>query len=677
MNRSLKFLLFFLAPLFAGAQQPSFECEPEVSIEDSSSANITACFFAPLGSSVTWWFEYSQGGDTLSTSPVPYVESDGLVNILSISNIFVSCNSLTEGHFNAVVGQDTIQSSSVTWTVPCGGPVFVSFSATEVVGVGVVIAINYNSGSVVGTLSFQTSVNGVLPMVPHTVSVFGTGTYTFTLPVAAQQTYEVCYPQINNGFDVMFLNQCIGGTMDGSPPIVNLIASVEDNQAELSVHVITSGNVLSNFFITMEKMLCDGSYESFFTSDLYLNELIVDSVFTLPTPPNLPSAPGWRFTISGTNGYELTPQVVDVNVAVGVIPTVTLSLNDLGGGFYTASSTWNDFGAGNVLLSYYVNDVLVGTLNPTSSPVNFNLPTQIEAYSGGVVEVVLTSNACANAVAIQNIQSCTSPIISTGSATAITLTSANVQLFVNLQGCVDQAMAGIILMTGLSIVDTLWSPVQAQGVNWTQTMYLTGLMSGTTYYYRGIVYAEGVYFMSSPSFSFTTPAPVEPFFENAGVLWDGMNIAVILGYDFGDFDPSIIKLRIRHNPPIGPEVIVFNQFAPDESHNQDINVSGQYGTHSVRAELYNSVTNEVYEMVGPFTHTYQQTTGIVELEKPGVVDLGRPIERFDSVSVYDLSGRQVAVFSQGDMLSPELPVGIYIFVGRKEGEVVSSKIYLQ
>lgn len=668
MKSTLKFLIFFLVPVFTQAQVFS-TVSSDITIHDGIYTDIDSCFVVfPPNTQVNYRFGYfSQNGDTTYTSTQTYL-SFGIYYHLMVDNLVVNCNTPWTGFFEAWVvgGQNVTQSDDISWSLPCAGNVSVSYSVEEVIGVGVVISFPYNSGFVNATLYYETSVGGQSNQ-PNTVVVNGEDVFIDTLLVSAGQSYQICDIQINNWQSPpIFLPGCTNGVMDSfvpSPPSVELIASVVNNDGEISVYVENSGNSSASFIITMQKMLCDGSYENFFTHELVLNQLFTDTTFVLPVPANLPFAPGWRFIISGGNGlYDIIPQVVDVNVAVGLTPTVTLALNSLGGGQYEAVSVWNDFGAGNVVLSYYVNDQLVGTLQPTTSPVTYDLPTFISSYSGALVEVVLTSNACTNAVAIQNISPCnlSQPVHTLQEATNVTAVSANVQITnVSFGNCADVAMVGVVLIG----VDTLWlNATNSSNYNF----QFTGLQPGQSYFYTGILYADGQYFTSPFSLTFTT---LTPHFTNFNVNWDQnfMLITPFVHYDLEGL--GSVGLRIFHDGPTTPAIPILNATVSDDFTSFDHPVTGQYGTHIVWAELYNTQTNVIYETTDPAMITFQQTVDVTEL--------GRPIERFNSVSVYDLSSRQVAVFSQGDMLSPELPVGIYIFVGRKEGEVVSSKIYLQ
>jgi hypothetical protein len=345
-----------------------------------------------------------------------------------------------------------------------------------------------------------------------------------------------------------------------------------------------------------------------------------------------------------------------------------LTLTDEGNGFYEAVTTWNDFGAGNALLSYYVDDVLVGTVVPVSNITIFPIPTQISSYSGAIVEVVLTSNSCIVVETMVAVASCGStPTHILESAEDVTMTSANVKVaYVSFNGCVEEAMVGVILVG----IDTVWTPLSVNTEESGEyTIQLTNLTPDQTYLYLGVLYAEGEYFTTNFSLSFTTLSddPIEPSFTNFSVNWDmSMLITLFMYYDLGDMVSA--GLRVYHDGPNNPTVEVLDVTVSNGFTSFDYSLSGQYGTHIMWAELYNTQTNVVYETLDPSIHTFQQPVGITEF--------GRPVARFDVVTAYDLSGRTVSEWRNGETLSPELPNGIYFFVGIKENQTVTSTIYL-
>lgn len=670
------FLLFLVCVPFFGHTQ-TITVQPSVETELNLYTDVSLWVSAPAGQQVNTRLRYfTANSDTTVTSNLSNI-SLGVSHQFVFENLVVDCDSLWSGIVDVwITGQDTIQSNLVTWTLPCGGEVAIDFSVEEIVDTGVVISLHYNSGGVPAGLYWFTSVNNSAPLLNSEI-VFGVGTHTDTLFIAGGIPYEVCNPEVNNGIDVAFLPQCISGVMPSfvpTPPQAEVFADEVGGVIQTHVLIENSGDLFSEFTVTVERMLCDGSYEVYDEFLFQFSEVILDSLFALPALDNLPNAPAWRVTLEGSNdSFEFTPQTVEIDVALGITPVVSnLSLTDLGGGMYNAVVTWNDFGAGNPTLLVYLDDVLVASMNPTSNTTTIPIPEMIGAYSGGVVSVTLVSNACVQATSLVNAPTCGSaPIVNMGSAYGITATSAHVQISgVNFQGCVDEAMVGIILVG----VDTVWTPLS---VNTEQSsnyiIQLTNLMPGQTYVYLGVLYAQGEYFTTNFSSSFTTPSdePVEPVFTNFNINWDAsMLVTLFLYYDLGD--AASAGLRVYHDGPNTPTTEVFDVTVSNQFTSIDLSFVGQYGVHIVWAELYDLETNEVYETTDPLIHTFQEPPVSVE-------EFGQPVVRFDRVDVYDMTGRLVAEFPNGTLLQPQgnFPHGMYVFVGIVEGKKpATSKIYL-
>lgn len=668
-------ILFFFFPCALNAQvftvQPS---QPEINL--GVYTNVSSWFSAPAGNQVNYRFGYStQTSDTSYINTQAYI-SLGISHNLLVENLVVDCDSVWIGFFEAwIAGQDTIQSNSVSWSFPCAGNAFLAFSVEEIIGTGVVVSFDYNSGGVEAGLYWQTSIDES-PLELESIPVFGVGTHTDTLFLDAGQTYQVCYPEINNGqTDPYFLPECITGIMPSfvvTQPEALISAIYQDESLISELFVTNSGNLSFEGSVSVERMLCDGSYEVYDEFNFSFNELVTDSLITLPTLDSLPQTSQWRFVFTATNSEYDIEQEIFVDVALGLESTVSFQLNEISNGFYEVEVTWNDQGAGNSVLQLYVDDELVSSMEPNANPFVFEIPEQISAYTATMVEVVLTSNACLDGYDVDMTTSCTTPTHILEAATSITENSAMVQVaLANFWGCVASAdaMVGIVLVGQ----DTVWTQQSVNtDISSNYLIPLTGLVPGTTYIYQAILCGEGECFTTNFVLSFTTLSddPVFPEFTNSGASWDDMWISVVLGYNIGDVNSSDVKLRIRHNPPGSPEQIVLDIQAPGQSYSFDLNVSSQYGTHSVIAELYNSQTNEVYDTAGPFTHTYQQPVSVQEI--------GKPVTRFDVILVHNILGQEIGSFSHGELLnlSSSLPVGLYIFTGVKEKDIVSSKIYL-
>lgn len=662
------------------ARAQNITVQPSVSTEFNIYSDISLWIQAPAGQTVNAQFHYFSSGDTTSTA----VQSNlalGYSEQYTFQDIVVDCDSLWNGYVNVwLSGQDTIQSNMISWSFPCAGPVSVQFQVTEVVGLGVVVSFDYNSGGAPAALYWFTSIDGGTPFL-QTVEVFGVGTYADTLEISAGQTYEVCNPEIYNGTSIMFLQECESGVMDSfvaSVPDVTLTATAENDSLFVDLLVVNSGGPNSEFVVSVEKMLCGGSFEPYEEYSFnFTNEIIIDSLVSVPILFNLPNAPAWRVSVSASNdSLEMNSISTIVDVALTANPTVGLDLNDLGNGFYEAVTTWNDDNAGNVVLMYYVDDVFVGQIVPTQNPAVFELPVQISSYSSGIVEVVLESNACLVSATLEIVPACsTNPVYLLGNdaITNITSISAQIELeSVNFNGCVETGMVGVVLMSNNTILDTIWYGgfVNTQ-TSQNYTFFLDNLYPGTTYLCYGILYAEQHYFSSGLSQAFTTPAP---YLTNFSVNWDQSMIAtVFIGCNTVQFPTA--GVRVYHNDPSPGEINVSEYELNESSISIDYFLTNQYGDHVIWVELYDIETETVFQTSGFSIHTYQE---IVSVEEIGNQELQRTIERFDSVDIYNLAGQKIQSFSRGEVLNPNpnLPKGIYLFVGWNGNKATTSKLKL-
>ncbi len=659
------------------ARAQNITVQPSVSTQFNIYSDISLWIQAPAGQTVNAQFHYFSSGDTTSTA----VQSNlalGYSEQYTFQDIVVDCDSLWNGYVNVwLSGQDTIQSNMISWSFPCAGPVSVQFQVTEIVDLGIVVSFDYNSGGAPAALYWFTSIDGGTPFL-QTVEVFGVGTYADTLEISAGQTYEVCNPEIYNGTSIMFLQECESGVMDSfvaSVPDVTLTATAENDSLFVNLTVVNSGGPNSEFVVSVEKMLCGGSFEPYEEYSFnFTNEIIIDSLVSVPILFNLPNAPAWRVSVSASNdNFEMNPISTIVDVALTANPTVGLDLNDLGNGFYEAVTTWNDDNAGNTKLLYYVGDSLVGQIVPTQNPAVFELPVQISSYSSGIVEVVLESNACLVSATLETVPACSSnPTHILETATNITTTSAYVQLaYVNFGGCVEEAMVGIILVG----VDTVWTPLSVNTeMSSNYLIQLTNLEPGMTYVYLGVLYAEGQYFNTNFSLSFTTLSdePVEPEFTNFSVNWDmSMLVTLFMYYDLGDFNS--VGLRVYHDSPTNPTVEIMDVTVSNQYTSFDYSLAGLYGTHMFWAELYDTGTNVVLYTTDISIHTYQE---IVSVEEIGIQEFGFSIERFDRVEIINLAGQKLQNFSRGEVLNPNLSEGIYLFVGYNGNSRTTSKLKL-
>jgi len=361
----------------------------------------------------------------------------------------------------------------------------------------------------------------------------------------------------------------------------------------------------------------------------------------------------------------MVPTSTVIDIALDAEPVVTLELEHVGNGFYEAVTNWNDDGAGNVILYYYVGNNLVGQITPTQNPVLFSIPTQISAYSGAVVEVTMESNACLVASTFDTVVQCPqNPTHILQTATNITTTSAIVQLaYVNFGGCVEEAMVGIILVG----VDTVWAPVSVDTeISSNYLIQLTNLEPGMTYVYRGVLYAEGQYFNTAFSLSFTTLS-AEPVITQFSVNWDMSMLATIfVHYNTGDYFTSV-GIRVFHDGPMNPSVEIFDTPATEGFISLDYNVSGQYGIHQIIVQLYDMDSGQIFQTISS-THTYQVMVSVEEIN--------RTIDFHDRIDMYNLAGQLIQSFSRGQVLNPKVSEGVYLFVGWNGNSSITSKLKL-
>lgn len=678
MKSSLKicpifFFLFLGLVSFVSAQ--TITVQPTIETEFNLYNNVSLWVWAPAGELVNAQFQYfTDTGDTTVTEIVSNT-SVGVSHQFVFETFVVDCDSLWSGFAHVwLAGQDTIQSNQISWSLVCPGEVSVSLPSVSVIeGVGVKYSFEYHTGDALADLFWYTAVDGE-PLLLNSVELFDEGVYTDTLFLSGGQSYQICFPEIINPISVDFIPGCVSGVMPSfipTPLEAELFASELDGILSTQLLIINSGNINSNFVITVEQMNCDGTYEVFDEFLLEFSELIVDSLVTLPVIENLPFAPAWRVTLDGSNeSFELTSQMIEIDIALGLSPVVSdLSLIDNGDGLYSAVVTWDDLGAGNPTLLVYLDDELVVSLeDPVSNTVTIPIPNIISVYSGGVVSVMLVSNACTNATTMVDVPACgPEPTHILESAYNITATSAQVQIaYANFYGCVEDAMVGIVLLDQ----DTVWTSQTVNTVQSSNYLFaLDDLTPGTTYLYQAILFASGQYFTSNFTLSFTTDSddPIDPFFTNFFVNWDmDMVATVFTHYNLGD--EVSVGLRVWYDSPESQAVVVLNTSVSNQFTSFD-HVILSYGTHSMWVELYNTETNVVYQTTDVSIHTYQAPP-------VSVTEIGQTITRFDRVAVYDVSGRVLVEFAYGEMLLPNLSAGVYLFVGIQGKEKATSKIYL-
>lgn len=673
MERYLKicpiFLLFFV--FTAEAQTIT-----NFSVEDQFDTDLSVWVSTPAGQSVNTQLEYASGGDTLFTEVQTQV-SNGISQEFTFEGLSFNCDSASWAVAHTwIAGGDTVSSAPLNFTVPCPGLVeIISFTAQSFLQSAIMIDIGYDSGGWPADLYFVVTINEEVPVVYHEV-VSGVGTYSTLIPLQAGDVWAVCNPEINNGEYIDVLISCFSDGIEipePEPVVANLVASYEDETLVSELHIQTSGWETSSFEVAAYQVLCDGTLLAYETFTYSFTELVTDSVLQLPVLENLPQSSEWVFVLQASNvGYFLEDEIV-VDVADGIETMVSINnLVETENGFYEVFVGWDDMGAGNPILEFYVEDELVGQAVPNTNSFVWSIPVQISSYEATLVEVILTSNSCFDANDLELTEICSSPTHILETATSITQTEALVQVsFANFYGCVDEAHVGVVLVNQQ---DTIWT---MQSVNTQQSsnylIQLSGLQPGTTYLYQAVLCAEGSCFPTNFTLSFTTlPGdPTEPYFTNFTALWDNSGYATVFtGFNLTGL--NTVKLRIKYTEPGSPEVVDLDIPVSGQSHAHDLLWDLVEGTHFIVAELYDSVTNVVYATAGPSVYTYQALVSVTELNN-------RPVTRFDRVDVYDLSGRLVAVFSNGTILQPQgiLAPGIYIFQGVKEGiNIEATKIYL-
>lgn len=548
-----------------------------VSVESNfySTAEIMVLTSVPLNSELVY---FGSGDSTTVPGPgvSPAVNFQSVELLLNPDSIICGDTWNCFWKFWQTGSPDTLVSNTFSWSFPCPGQVTLGpISVTELQGPyygSIEVSIGHDMGNALGDLFYNVTIGGV-PLPISNQEVFGSGTFVDTLYVGIGNSYLVeNFQAINIGGLYDFEFQDFEGVIEpvaAEPINAELVLVYDDADAgeiEAELQIATSGYFESSFNVMLEKLTCDGEYELYDEEMWNFFTFVTDSIISL-SYSNLPVAPGWRLTLSAVNpGDELSDEIL-VDFAIGIVPTVSMTLVELAPGQYEVETTYNSFGVPNVVLEYFVDGESIGAFEPTGGTHSVVLPDVLDIYEVHTVEVVLTSNACTDA---------------SDSETTIAVEF------------------------------------------------------------------------------------IAPYFTTFDVNWDPfMIITVFTHYQLGSLTSA--GLRIYHDGPSNPVSVIYNQPVSNDFTAIDYTVTG-YGTHMVWIELYDLNTNEIYQTTGTAMWTYQQPVGIAEI--------GQTITRFDSVTVYDLSGRVVAELKNGETLSLEASAGVYLCEGRKENQTVSSKIYL-
>ena len=276
------------------------------------------------------------------------------------------------------------------------------------------------------------------------------------------------------------------------------------------------------------------------------------------------------FTINGTN-------LTAINITVGPLTGFTFSTTS--GGTYNASLNLTQPGG------TYSQQIFV----------RFS-PVLVQSYNGNIP--VTGGGATPTSVAASGAGVNTAPSVTSGAASAITQTTATVAGTIPSTGCTAVMAYGVEFSTingfpngtGTAVASTNLS-----GVNFTSAV--TGLVTGTTYYYRAYATNAGGTTYGTQG-SFTTAAPVltatpltafgaicinttagpNSFVINStAVTAANINVGPLAGYTFSTTaaGPYTTSLSLTH--PAGPYTqTIFVKFTPTavQSYNGNIPVSG-------------------------------------------------------------------------------------------------------
>ena len=276
------------------------------------------------------------------------------------------------------------------------------------------------------------------------------------------------------------------------------------------------------------------------------------------------------FTINGTN-------LTAINITVGPLTRFTFSTTS--GGTYTASLNLTQPGG------TYSQQVFV----------KFN-PVVVQSYNGSIP--VTGGGASPTSVAASGAGVNTAPSVTSGAASAITQTTATVAGSIPATGCTAVTTYGIEYSTTNGFPNgtgTAVASTNLSGVNFSSS--LTGLATGTTYYYHAYATNAGGTTYGTQG-SFTTAAPIltatpltafgancinttagpNSFVINSNaVTAANINVGPLAGYTFSTTSagPYTASLSIAH--ATGPFTqTVFVKFTPTavQSYNGNIPVSG-------------------------------------------------------------------------------------------------------
>ena len=276
------------------------------------------------------------------------------------------------------------------------------------------------------------------------------------------------------------------------------------------------------------------------------------------------------FTINGTN-------LTAINITVGPLTGFTFSTTS--GGTYTASLNLTQPGG------TYSQQIFV----------RFS-PVLVQSYNGNIP--VTGGGATPTSVAASGAGVNTAPSVTSGAASAITQTTATVAGTIPSTGCTAVMAYGVEFSTSNGFPNgtgTAVASTNLSGVNFTSAV--TGLVTGTTYYYRAYATNAGGTTYGTQG-SFTTAAPVltatpltafgaicinttagpNSFVINStAVTAANINVGPLAGYTFSTTaaGPYTTSLSLTH--PAGPYTqTIFVKFTPTavQSYNGNIPVSG-------------------------------------------------------------------------------------------------------
>lgn len=670
MKTIVSFFVILAGILSANISSAQTVAFPQVSAQNNSVSHASAMIL-PGTSSVNYQFGFWTGDSDTSWTAVQVLQPASFFQNVSITlPDSVVCDISWNGMFKVWSGTNPpVYSSVVGWDFPCPTWPTLGIPTIEILSgdsLGwVVMSVPYDTGGALADLFFHVTISELTPFFIEVEDIFGTGVWTFTSFVGVGNSVIFENFQLINIGGLYSFQGSVSATVPTPQPTV-MIVSMETNfngsSIVVDIDIASSGWTTSSMSLTTS-YLCNGVWTVYGVQNFSYNDYVVNGT-EIYTVSNLPQSQEWKFELSGTNGvfnFDVLETVVFTPPTIQSVQVVHIM---------------DDVYEVEVLLSASLFPTqIVGMIGAQTvfSGTGPSFSFQANPYQAFNLQVSVNTPSVCGPSQIQTVS--VSPVCSQTpthnleTAYQITQTEAIVPLtYVNFGQCGFEGNVGVILVnTTTSVVDTVWSafPILANSPSQNVLIALSGLSSGTSYLYKGVLKSGGQYFATNFQLSFTTtgiPIVVEPFFTNFFVAQEGLLTTVFFGLDLADFTGSPdIKVCVKRNSTQGGTQTIFDSPVSNSGNISFDYLLPGYGTHTFWCEVYHATLGTVYEATDNFIFTI---TGVVELE--------REVSEFDRVVVYNMSGQIVDAFERGQTVSiRNLPFGMYILQGIVGEETVA------